>query len=44
MNEENLIEKLSELVENLGWDYDRMSQAGKATYEEICSILARLTQ
>lgn len=43
MNKE-ILDKLAELIEDLGWDYDRMSQAGKATYEEICSLVAKLTQ
>jgi len=33
------IQKLQMLVNNLGWDYDRMSSSGQATYEEICKIL-----
>ena len=39
-----LLEKLSELIEDLGFDYDRMSQSGQQTYTEICSILALLNQ
>lgn len=44
MNEDYILDKLAELIENLGFDYDRMSQAGKATYEEICVLIAKLTQ
>jgi hypothetical protein len=33
------IEKLQMLVNDLGWDYDRMSSSGQETYEEICKIL-----
>lgn len=44
MDEDKVLEKLAELVEDLGFDYDRMSQAGKQTYEEICSLIAKLTQ
>lgn len=42
--DKEILDKLAELIEDLGWDYDRMSQAGKATYEEICSLVAKLTQ
>lgn len=42
--EDELIAKLSELIEDLSFDYDRMSQAGRETYTEICSIMAQLTQ
>lgn len=42
MNEDDVIQKLAELIEDLGFDYDRMSQAGKATYDEICSLINKL--
>ena len=42
MNEDNVIQKLAELVEDLGFDYDRMSQSGQQTYEEICSLVNKL--
>ena len=38
-------EKLKELarkIADLGFDYDRMSTSGQATYEEIMSIVAQL--
>lgn len=41
---DTLIQKLSELLEDLGFDYDRLSNSGKETYDEICSILVKLTQ
>lgn len=44
MAEDKLIHKLSELLEDLGFDYDRFSNAGKETYEEIMSIMSKLTQ
>ena len=42
MEEDKLIERLAELVENLGFDFDRLSQSGKETYDEICSIVNKL--
>ena len=42
MDEDKLLSRLAELVENLGFDYDRFSQAGQATYDEICSIMNQL--
>lgn len=41
---DDLIKELSVLIEDLGFDYDRMSQAGQQTYDQMCSILARLNQ
>lgn len=42
MDDDKLLSKLAECVENLGFDYDRMSKSGQATYDEICSILSKL--
>lgn len=44
MEHDALLVKLSELIEDLGFDYDRMSQSGQETYTEICSVLAQLKQ
>ena len=44
MEHDDLIAKLSELIEDLGFDYDRMSQSGQQTYNEICSIIAQLNK
>ena len=44
MGQDELLVKLSELIEDLGFDYDRMSRSGQETYEEICSIMAQLDQ
>lgn len=41
---DELIEKLSELIEDLGFDYDRMSISGQQAYTDICSIVAKLSQ
>ena len=42
MDDENLVEKLSELVEDLAFDYERFSPAGKEIYDAICSIVNKL--
>ena len=42
MDQDKLIEKLAELIEDLGFDYDRMSTSGRLTYDEICSIMVEL--
>ena len=42
MNEDELLERLTELVNDLILDYDRLSQSGKETYHEICSIVNKL--
>ena len=42
MNEDQIIQKLSELISDLGFDYERMSQSGKQTYDEICGLLNKL--
>lgn len=42
MHEDDVVKKLAELIENLGFDYDRMSQAGQETYDEICSLINKL--
>lgn len=44
MTENELFQKLTKLIEDMGWDYDRFSESGKKTYDEICSLLAKLTQ
>ncbi len=42
MSHDELLKKLSELIENMAFDYDRMSTSGQQTYEEICSIMSQL--
>jgi len=36
---EKLMEKIQDLVEDLGWEYQRMSTSGKITYRELCLTL-----
>lgn len=39
MDEEQLLNRLSQLLDDLAFDYERMSKSGQATYDEICSIV-----
>ena len=32
-------DKLTTLIDDLGWDYQRMSSSGRETYDEICHLL-----
>ena len=32
-------EELKNLVDDLGWDYDRMSSSGQETYDKLCKVL-----
>lgn len=41
---DELIKELAQLIEDMGWDYDRFSTSGKETYDKICSLLAKLAQ
>lgn len=43
MEQDEILDRLSDLLEDLGCDYDRMSTSGKETYDEICSLMAQLT-
>ena len=31
--------KLVDLIDDLGWDYQRMGMSGRETYDEICHLL-----
>ena len=33
------IEKIIKMVDDLGWEHQRMSSSGQETYEELCSLL-----
>lgn len=33
------IDKLLQLVADLGWDYDRLSSSGQDTYNQLCDLL-----
>ena len=36
------LREVLELIEDLGWDYDRMSSSGQDTYDQICLKLCIL--
>ena len=36
--------KLLELINDMGWDYDRFSSSGQETYDKICTILATIEE
>ena len=38
----NLIDSIEELVGDLGWDYDRLSQSGKETYDKLVNFVESL--
>ena len=33
------LKKTNELVDDLGWDRDRMSESGKECYDKLCKLL-----
>ena len=33
------LEKIKDLVDDLGWDYERMSEGGQETYKKLCKSL-----
>ena len=42
MDEDKLLKRLSELIDDMAYDYARLSESGKQTYDEICSIVSQL--
>lgn len=40
--ETKLAQKLEQLVDNLGYDYDRFSISGQQTYDEILEVISEL--
>ena len=32
-------DKLHSLIDDLGWEYQRMGMSGRETYDEICNLL-----
>ena len=36
--------KLLQLIDDMGWDYDRFSSSGQETYDKICTILATVKE
>ena len=39
MSNQEKINKLLQLVADLGWDYDRLSRSGQQTHDELCELL-----
>ena len=37
-------DRLKNLIDDLGWDYQRMSRSGKETYDEIQQLLGGLPE
>ena len=33
------IDKLLQLIADLGWEYDRMSTSGQQTHDELCELV-----
>lgn len=42
--QDELMSELFELIEDLGFDFDRLSNSGQVTYDRICSIIAKLKE
>ena len=40
----NELREVLELIEDLAWDYDRMSSSGQETYDKICLKLGILEE
>ena len=36
--------RLLELINDMGWDYDRFSSSGQETYDKICVILGTVEE
>ena len=43
MTEDELLARLTELLELMGYDYDRFSASSREAYTEVMSIIALLT-
>ena len=37
-------DKLHSLIDDLGWEYQRMGLAGRETYDEICHLLGMIPE
>ena len=33
------VSKIIKMIDDLGWEYQRMSSSGQETYEELCLLL-----
>ena len=34
-----MLADIKDLIEDLGWEYDRMSSSGQETYDKLCELL-----
>ena len=34
-----MLADIKDLIEDLGWEYDRMSTSGQETYNKLCELL-----
>lgn len=39
MEKEQITEEIKDLVDDLGWDFDRMSGSGQETYKKLCKLM-----
>ena len=37
-------DKLHSLIDDLGWEYQRMGRSGRETYDEICHLLGMIPE
>ena len=37
-------DKLHSLIDDLGWEYQRMGMSGRETYDEICHLLGMIPE
>ena len=44
MRVNDLGDKLTTLIDDLGWDYQRMSMSGREVYDEIQQLLGTITE
>ena len=38
----DILESIEDMVGDLGWDYDRMSQSGQETYDKLVNFVESL--
>lgn len=41
---EELVQRIYELIYNMGFDYDRFSLSGRETYDELCTLIEQLKE
>lgn len=38
----DILSNIEDMVDNLGWDYDRMSESGKESYDKLTTYMLNL--